>query len=261
MQELLVPDPNYFPFYWVTSLFFQRILWLFCRSTISPVDRETGGKRVSAVTSTTQGMCLPVTVRSRRCPSRRPWKPTTGLPAPAWQRPLLPLVLGRRNQGWQRLVRAEILHLGLASAMTQMGAARWRYCSCPPGPGGTGTTLGDFKGRASLNAHLRGVSCFFPKPMLRRVICGSAGWAWIKAGRGHCCFRAAAATEWPEGQIFLPELAIEVGFMPFNLRETWASPVMGDIWMLFSPLIWWTEFSSGGRPLVPSKMEWTGGCA
>lgn len=98
-----------------------------------------------------------------------------------------------------------------------------------PGPGGTGTTLGDFKGRASHNTHLWGVSCFFPKTMLCRVICGSAGWAWIKVGRGNCCFRAAVATEWPEGQIFAPELAIEVGFMPFNLRETWASPVMGDI--------------------------------
>jgi len=43
-----------------------------------------------------------------------------------------------------------------------------------PGPGGMGTTLSAFKGRASHNAHLLGVSCTFPKLIPCSVIHGSA---------------------------------------------------------------------------------------
>lgn len=97
--------------------------------------------------------------------------------------------------------------------------------SCTPillqlhqGPGGVGTTLSDFKGRAPHNEHLLGVSCLFPE-LIPHIVVQGPGLQLLRSCHG---LRAA------EGRIFLQELAIKVGFITLKLRETCASPVVGE---------------------------------
>ena len=54
--------------------------------------------------------------------------------------------------------------------------------------------------------------------------CVGLVYSWVEAPLLQSCHGQRVA----EGQIFLQELAIEVGFIPLNLRETWASPVIGQ---------------------------------